>query len=76
MSLNNRISFRDAYGAPGRGFVDFRVAPFPFNGDGPETTIETVIIEPLKSQKDLIGQSAEVDESESHDHHVMVRIFS
>lgn len=63
VSLNNRISFRDAYGAPGGGFVDLRVVPFPFDGDSSETTIETIIMEPEKSQKDLMGQSAEVDEN-------------
>jgi hypothetical protein len=76
VSLNNRISFRDAYCAPGEGFVDLRAVPFPFNGDRSEATMETIIIEPEKSQKDLIGQSAEVDGSESHDRHIMVPIFS
>lgn len=77
MSLNNRITFRDAYCTAGSGFVDLRAVPFPINGDSSEATMETVIIEPEKSQKDLIDQSpAEVDECESHDCHVMVPIFS
>ena len=76
MSLNNRISFRDAYCAPGGRIVDLRVVPFPVNGDGSEATTETIIIEPEKSQVDPIGQSAEVDESESHDRHIIIPIFS
>ena len=77
MSLNNRITFRDAYCTAGSGFVDLRAVPFPINGDSSEATIEAIIIEPEKSQKDLMDQSpAEVDECESHDCHVMVPIFS
>ena len=76
MSLNNRISFRDAYGAAGGEFVDLRAVPFPFDGDSSEAATETIIIEPEKYQKELIGQSTEVDESESHDRYVMVPIFS
>jgi hypothetical protein len=76
VSLNNRISFRDAYDAPEGGFVDLRAVPFPFDVDSSEAAMETIIIEPEKSQKDLMGQSAEVDESESHDRYVMVPIFS
>ena len=76
VSLNNRISFRDPYCAPGGGVVDLRAVPFPFNGDSSEAITESIIIEPEKSPKDPICQSAEVDESESHDRHVMVPIFS
>ena len=50
--------------------------PIPIDGDSSEATIETIITEPQKSQKDLIGQPAEVDESESLGRHVMVPIFS
>jgi hypothetical protein len=50
--------------------------PIPIDGDSSEATIETSITEPQKSQKDIIGQSAEVDESESLGRNVMVPIFS
>ena len=78
MSLNNRISFREASCAPGRevAVADLRAVTIPINGDSSEATMETTIIESEKSQKDSIGQSAEVDESKSHDRHVMVPIFS
>jgi len=39
VSLNNRISFRDAYCTPGEGVVDLRTMPFPINGDSSEVTI-------------------------------------
>ena len=66
MSLNNRISFRDANRAAG-GLVDFRAVPLPNNGDSPQATMETAVIGPEMSQNNLIGQSAELDEGESHD---------
>lgn len=56
--------------------VEPRAVPIPIDGDSSEATIETIITEPQKSQKDLIGQPAEVDESESLGRHVMVPIFS
>ena len=53
-----------------------RAVPLPINSDSPEATMETIIMEPEKPQKDLIDQlSAEVDEIESHDRHVIVPIF-
>jgi hypothetical protein len=76
VSLNNRISFRDAYCAAGAMIVEPRAVPIPIDGDSSEATIETSITEPQKSQKDLIGQPAEVDGSESLGRHVMVPIFS
>ena len=56
-----------------------RAVPLPINSDRLEATIETTIIEPEKPQKFLIDQSlasAEVDETESHDRHVIVPVFS
>jgi hypothetical protein len=76
MSLNNRISFRDAYCAPGRVVTDLQAIPFPTNGNSSGATMEPIIVDLEKSQKDYMSQSAELDESESHDHHVMVPIFS
>jgi hypothetical protein len=80
VTLNNRISFRDAYCAPGGGVVDLRVVPLPTgnNGNSSEATmpVEMNFIDPEKSQNDLIGQSAEVNESKLSDSHVMVPIFS
>jgi len=75
LSLNNRISYRDTYGTPG-GVVDLRVVPFPINAASSEATMETIAIEPEKPQEDLMGQPAEVEESESHDPHVMMPTFS
>ena len=77
VSLNNRVSFRDAYCAPEGRIVDLRAVPaFPVNDNRSEPTIETIIVKPEKSQKDRIGKSAEVDKGESHSRHVMVPIFS
>ena len=43
-----------------------RAVPLPINSDIPEVTMETIIMESEKPQKDLIDQSStEVDESES-----------
>lgn len=72
MSLNNRISFRDAYCARGGLAVDLQVVPFPINGDSLEARTETVIMDPEKAQKDPTGQptEVEVDTSESHDRHL------
>ena len=66
MSLNNRISFRDAKCASG-GLVDLQAVPLPNDGDSPQATMETIVMGPEMSQNNLIGQSAEVDGSESHD---------
>ncbi len=63
VSLNNRISFRDMYGAPCEvtEVVDLRAPPFPTNGASSEAAMETIVIEPEKPQK---GQPAEVEECE------------
>jgi hypothetical protein len=66
VSLNNRISFRDAYCAPGGGIVDLPVVPSHINDGSSDPTMEITAIESEKSQEDHVGQSAEVDEGESH----------
>ena len=63
VSLNNRISFRDASSAAGGAIVsDLRAAPPPIAGDSPEAAMDTFVVEPKKFQNNFI-----VDESESHD---------
>ena len=66
VSLNNRISFRDANCAPEGGSIDLLVVPSLINSDSPEATTETFITENERSQNYPIGQSAKVDESEWH----------
>jgi hypothetical protein len=80
VSLNNRISIRDTYGARG-GVVDCQDAAGPSIGNNSrlEFTTETMIAETEKPRKDLLGQSVaetEVRESKSPDRHDIVPIFS
>ena len=80
VSLNNRISIRDTYGARG-GVVDCQdvVGPSIGNNSRSESATKTVIAGTEKPQKDLTGPpvvETEVRESKSHDHRVMVPIFS
>ena len=80
VSLNNRISIRDTYGARG-GVVDCQdvVGPTISNSSLLESATETGIAETEKTQKDLMGQpiaETEVRESKSRDRHVIVPIFS
>jgi len=80
VSLNNRISIRDTYGARG-GVVDCQDVAGPSNSNNSrsESNTETMIAETEKPQKDLMGQQVaetEVRESKSHDRHVMVPFFS
>ena len=58
VSLNNRISFRDASRAAG-GLVDLQAVSPPNNGDSPQATTETIVTGPETSQNNLIAQSAE-----------------
>jgi hypothetical protein len=76
VSLNNRISIRDMYGAHG-GVVDCQdiVGPSISNSSRSESTAETMIAETEKPQKDIMDQpvaETEVRESKSYDRHVMV----
>jgi hypothetical protein len=71
VSLNNRISIRDTYGARG-GVVDFQDIADPniSNNFRSETTTVTMIAETERPQKDLMGRpvaETEVRESKSHD---------
>jgi hypothetical protein len=80
MSLNNRISIRDTYGAR-QGVVDCQdvAAPNLSNNSRSESTTDAPIAETEKPQKDLVGRPAaetEVRESKPHDRHVIVPIFS
>ena len=65
MSLNNRISFRDANRAAG-GLVDLQAVPPSNDGDNPQATMGAIAMRPEMSEKNLLRPSAEVDGSESH----------
>ena len=67
VSLNNRISFRDANCAPEGKSFNPQVVSSPINSNSAGVTMETFVMENEMSQKYPIGRSAEVDESESHD---------
>jgi hypothetical protein len=65
VSLNNRISIRDAYGARG-GDVDRQVVTGPSNSAREEAITETNVSETDRLQDDLMGHPAtegEVKES-------------
>jgi hypothetical protein len=66
VSLNNRISIRDIYGARG-GAVDCEdvagPAPSISNNSRPESTTETMITETEKPQEDIMRQLKPVPEA-------------
>ena len=64
MSLNNRISIRDTYEARG-GVIDCEVVTVPAAAARSEATIDTIILEAVKPQEDLMKHpiaETEVDE--------------
>jgi hypothetical protein len=85
VSLNNRISIRDTYGARG-GLVDCQdlAAPSVSNNSRPGSTTETIIVEIEKPQEDLVRQLEPIPEAdleewvigESCVRHIMVPYFS
>ena len=57
MSLNNRILIRDTYEARG-GVIDCEVVTVPAAAAAPsEATTDTIILEAVKPQEDLMKQS-------------------
>ena len=65
VSLNNRISIRDTFGARG-GVLDCEdvAGPSISNNSRPVSTAETMIAETEKPQKDFMGQLEPVPEAE------------
>jgi hypothetical protein len=86
VSLNNRISIRDTYGARG-GVVDCQdvagPAPSISNNSRPEFTTETIITETERPQEDIMRQPEPVPEAEmeecvispSRGRHIIVPYF-